>query len=60
MEGVVLMDHQERIVLANKAFEKNAGDFEKFSHGKESLRLELDHTEIPKASGKLSLATCHA
>jgi diguanylate cyclase (GGDEF)-like protein/PAS domain S-box-containing protein len=26
VEGVVLMDHQERIVLANKAFEKNLGD----------------------------------
>ena len=26
VEGVVLMDHQERIVLANKAFEKNIGD----------------------------------
>ncbi len=25
VEGVVLMDHQERIVLANKAFEKTAG-----------------------------------
>jgi len=31
VEGVVLMDHQERIVLANKAFEKNVG------HRKESL-----------------------
>ncbi len=27
VEGVVLMDHHERIVLANKAFEKNAGEF---------------------------------
>jgi len=27
VEGVVLMDHQERIVLANKAFEKTVGDF---------------------------------
>ncbi len=26
VEGVVLMDHQERIVLANKAFERNMGD----------------------------------
>lgn len=26
VEGVVLIDHQERIVLANKAFEKNVGD----------------------------------
>jgi diguanylate cyclase (GGDEF)-like protein/PAS domain S-box-containing protein len=31
VEGVVLMDHQERIVLANKAFEKTV------SHSKESL-----------------------
>ena len=39
VEGVVLMDHQERIVLANKAFEKNAGDFKKSLMGKKASDL---------------------
>ena len=39
VEGVVLMDHQERIVLANKAFEKNAGDLKESLIGKKTSDL---------------------
>jgi diguanylate cyclase (GGDEF)-like protein/PAS domain S-box-containing protein len=39
VEGVVLMDRQERIVLANKAFEKNAGDVKKSLMGQKASGL---------------------
>ena len=39
VEGVVLMDHQERIVLANKAFEKNAGDLKESLLGQKASDL---------------------
>ena len=39
VEGVVLMDHQERIVLANKAFEKNAGDVNESLMGQKASDL---------------------
>ncbi len=39
VEGVVLMDHQERIVLANKAFEKNVGDVNRSLMGQKTSEL---------------------
>ena len=39
VEGVVLMDHQERIVLANKAFEKKAGDLKGSLMGQKASNL---------------------
>ena len=49
VEGVVLMDHQERIVLANKAFEKNLGDFKESLMGKKAsdLNWTLPRTRKP-------------
>ncbi len=40
VEGVVLMDHQERIVLANKAFEKNVGDVNQSLMGQKTSELD--------------------
>ncbi len=40
VEGVVLMDHQERIVLANKAFEKNVGDSSQTLMGQKTSDLD--------------------
>ncbi len=40
VEGVVLMDHQERIVLANKAFENNVGDYKKSLLGQKTSELD--------------------
>ena len=40
VEGVVLMDHQERIVLANKAFEKTIGDFKGSLMGQKASNLK--------------------
>ncbi|MGD8267795.1 MAG: diguanylate cyclase, partial [Desulfobacterales bacterium] len=39
VEGVVLMDHRERIVMANKAFEKNAGEAQEALMGKKTSDL---------------------
>ena len=39
VEGVVLMDHRERIVMANKAFEKNAGEAQDVLMGKRTSDL---------------------
>ena len=40
VEGVVLMDHQERIVLANKAFEKTIGDLKGSLMGQKASDLK--------------------
>jgi diguanylate cyclase (GGDEF)-like protein/PAS domain S-box-containing protein len=43
VEGVVLMDHQERIVLANKAFEKTVGNLNASLMGQKASSLNWRH-----------------
>ena len=45
VEGVVLMDHQERIVLANKAFEKNVYHFKDSLMGQKVSDLSWTHAK---------------
>ena len=45
VEGVVLMDHQERIVLANKAFEKTVCHFKDSLMGQKVSELSWTHAK---------------
>ena len=53
VEGVVLMDHQERIVLANKAFEKNVGDVKRSLMGQKTSELDWLATGSDKEINEL-------
>ncbi len=49
VEGVVLMDHHERIVLANKAFEENVGHVNRSLLGQKTSELDWLATGSGKA-----------
>ena len=48
VEGVVLIDNQERIVLANKAFEKNVGNLQESLVGRKASDLNWSVSESQK------------